>query len=81
MLCDDKIEKNEKRSLFMRYGFIGLGNMASAIIAGMAACGACAGDYPVLFLEREGLCLGAVISVKVIVFELSAGSHAVSYMP
>ena len=29
----------------MRYGFIGLGNMASAIIAGMAACGKFKNDY------------------------------------
>lgn len=29
----------------MRYGFIGLGNMASAIISGMAACGKFKNDY------------------------------------
>lgn len=29
----------------MKYGFIGLGNMAGAIIAGMAACGKFRNDY------------------------------------
>lgn len=38
----------------MKYGFIGLGNMAGAIIAGMAACGKFKNDYLYGFNRSEG---------------------------
>lgn len=38
----------------MKYGFIGLGNMAGAIIAGMAACGKFKNDYLYGFNRSQG---------------------------
>lgn len=38
----------------MKYGFIGLGNMAGAIIAGMAACGKFKNDYLYGYNRSEG---------------------------
>lgn len=38
----------------MKYGFIGLGNMTGAIIAGMAACGKFKNDYLYGFNRSQG---------------------------
>mgnify|MGYP001148062730 CR=1 FL=1 len=41
----------------MKYGFIGLGNMAGAIIAGMASCGKFKNDYLYGFNRGQGKAL------------------------
>ena len=38
----------------MKYGFIGLGNMAGAIIAGMASCGKFKNDYLYGYNRSQG---------------------------